>query len=272
MKDAFYFPHFCNARHDRKLRRVRKELGLEGYGIFFMLLEVLREQADYKYPISDIDLLADEFGTSEQKLRTVVSNYQLFQVDEEEKFFSSQLIVNLQPFLDGKKNKQLSGIRGNLIRHKYITKEQSDNMNSAEIIQKYHNLGMGSQCDGLVIAIKERKQTKETNKQKNIPFIYLAELLYNLHKKQDINYHKTEKHLITWANSIRLLVKDGRSLEDIRRVIEWCKEPDNFWFPNIQSGKKLREKFDTLISQMNQSQFKKVPADEQKNKNYSEGW
>ncbi len=64
MKDAFYFPHFCNARHDRKLKRVRKELGLEGYGIFFMLLETLREQADYRYPIEDLDLLADEFGTS----------------------------------------------------------------------------------------------------------------------------------------------------------------------------------------------------------------
>ena len=30
-KDAFYFPHFSNARNDRKLRRVRKELGIEGY-------------------------------------------------------------------------------------------------------------------------------------------------------------------------------------------------------------------------------------------------
>jgi len=29
-KDAYYFPHFANARHDRKLRRVRKELGIEG--------------------------------------------------------------------------------------------------------------------------------------------------------------------------------------------------------------------------------------------------
>ena len=40
-KDAFYFPHFSNARTDRKLRRVRKDLGLEGYGIYFMLLEVM---------------------------------------------------------------------------------------------------------------------------------------------------------------------------------------------------------------------------------------
>lgn len=99
-KDAFYFPHFCNARHDRKIKRVLKELGIEGYGIYFMLLEVLREQIDFKYPLGDIDLLADEFGTSEQKVRTVIANYQLFQVDEKENFFSIKQIYYLQPYIE----------------------------------------------------------------------------------------------------------------------------------------------------------------------------
>jgi len=83
-KDAFYFPHFANSRNDNKIMRMRLELGLEGYAIYFMLLEVLREQNDFKYPLEDIDLLANEFGTSEQKVRVVVSNYGLFDVDENE--------------------------------------------------------------------------------------------------------------------------------------------------------------------------------------------
>jgi len=107
-KDAYYFPHFCNARHDRKIRRVRKELGPEGYGIFFMLLEVLRDQSDFRYPIEDMDLLADEFGTSEQKVRTVVTNYQLFDVDEKEQFFSPKLQVYLQPYLEKSQRAKLA--------------------------------------------------------------------------------------------------------------------------------------------------------------------
>lgn len=99
-KDAYYFPHFCNARHDRKITRLRKELGIEGYGIFFMLLEVLRDQTDLKYPMSDIDLLADEFGTSEQKLKAVICGYDLFNIDENEKFFSAKLILYLQPYFE----------------------------------------------------------------------------------------------------------------------------------------------------------------------------
>lgn len=108
-KDAFYFPHFCNARHDRKIKRVLKELGIEGYGIYFMLLEVLREQTDFRYPLSEIDLLADEFGTSEQKVRVVICNYGLFEIDENEMLFSIKLIEFLQPYLKMKEQRSLAG-------------------------------------------------------------------------------------------------------------------------------------------------------------------
>lgn len=86
-----------------------KQLGVEGYGIYFMLLEVLREQSDYRYPISDIDLLADEFGTSEAKVSAVVKTYDLFLVDENQNFFSENLILNMQPYLKMKEQRVLAG-------------------------------------------------------------------------------------------------------------------------------------------------------------------
>ncbi len=99
-KDAYYFPHFCNARSDRKIKRLIKDLGIEGYGIYFMTLETLREQTDFKYPLSDIDLLADEFGTSEAKLQAVVGKYELFNLDVNNNFFSPKLILYLQPYIE----------------------------------------------------------------------------------------------------------------------------------------------------------------------------
>ena len=110
-KEAFYFPHFCNARHDRKIRRLRKELGLEGYGIYFMLLETLREQHDFMYPMEDIDLLAEEFGTSEQKVRVVVCNYELFEIDDDQKFFSPKMLLYLEPYLKMKEQRKNAGIK-----------------------------------------------------------------------------------------------------------------------------------------------------------------
>ena len=108
-KEAFYFPHFCNARHDRKIRRLRKELGVEGYGIYFMLLETLREQQDLMYPLEDLDLLAEEFGVSEAKVRVTICNYQLFEIDDEEKFFSPKMLVYLEPYFKMKEQRRIAG-------------------------------------------------------------------------------------------------------------------------------------------------------------------
>ena len=108
-KEAFYFPHFCNARHDRKIRRLRRELGVEGYGIYFMLLETLREQQDLMYPMDDLDLLSDEFGVSEAKIRTTICNYELFEVDEDQKFFSPKMLVYLEPYFKMKEQRKMAG-------------------------------------------------------------------------------------------------------------------------------------------------------------------
>jgi hypothetical protein len=54
-----------------------------------------------------------------------------------------------------------------------------------------------------------------------------------------------------WARDIdKLICIDGRRAEDIEAVIMWCQRKDCFWGPNILSGRKLREKFDTLFGQM----------------------
>lgn len=42
-----YFSHDANARNSDKLLAVRIKHGAEGYGIYFMILERLREESDY---------------------------------------------------------------------------------------------------------------------------------------------------------------------------------------------------------------------------------
>jgi hypothetical protein len=59
------------------------------------------------------------------------------------------------------------------------------------------------------------------------------------------------KTLFRWAEDISKLNRiDGRTWEEIEDVIRWVKTPGQFWAPNIMSGKKLREKFDTITAQM----------------------
>lgn len=56
-----------------------------------------------------------------------------------------------------------------------------------------------------------------------------------------------------WLKPLRLLVdRDGRSVEEVERVIDWCQN-DEFWRSNILSPRKLREKFTQLTLHMSRS-------------------
>lgn len=75
--------------------------------------------------------------------------------------------------------------------------------------------------------------------------IELANLMYELHKQVDpkLKAPNIEK----WAADIEKINRlDGRSYEDIEKVIRWIKTPGNFWFANIMSGNKLRLQFSRL--------------------------
>lgn len=158
-KDAYYFPHFCNARHDRKIKRLQKDLGLEGYGIFFMILEVLREQTDFKYPYQDLDLLADEFNTSTAKLEAVINAYDLFEIDSQHNFFSPKLVFYLQPYLE----KSERAKRANEIRWEKQKQLMNTNQNS-KAIQK-ESIWIPSQNPSKVKESKVKESKEEERKE-----------------------------------------------------------------------------------------------------------
>jgi hypothetical protein len=97
----------------------------------------------------------------------------------------------------------------------------------------------------------------------------LAFLLAHLHNEVDPTFwfSVTEKQKTTWAEDIDKLHRiDKRDWKDIEAAIRWAKKPDCFWFPNIMSGKKLREKFPTIWAQMSRPaagvQKHRIAADE----------
>jgi len=209
-KDAYYFPHFCNARHDRKLKRVQKELGIEGYGIYFMLLETLREQDEFKYPIEDIDLLADEFGTSEQKVRTVVTNYKLFSLDKAENFFSIKLLEYLKPYLTMKEQRRQAGLKsGEARRKKALSNDRSTtvqrkmNENEQSKVKKSKvNNTLEKEFDSFWELYQKKEDRKKcfakwkTLNVKDKELIFLTVSAY-VNSTQDRQYRKNP---LTWLN------------------------------------------------------------------------
>jgi calcineurin-like phosphoesterase family protein len=112
MKDAYYFPHDSNAKDDPKMILLIEELGMEGYGIFWMLIESLRDQPDYKASLLIVPALARRYNTTQEKVKTVILRYDLFVVEDDTFFYSESLIRRMQALAEKRLKRQLAGKKG----------------------------------------------------------------------------------------------------------------------------------------------------------------
>lgn len=117
-KDAYYFPHDSNAKDDPKCVLLIEQLGMEGYGIYWMLIEPLREQPDYTYPVANIPALGRRYNTTAEKVKTVVCNYGLFTVKDDKIFFSDSLNRRMLVFEEKRAKRSEAGRLGNAARWK----------------------------------------------------------------------------------------------------------------------------------------------------------
>ena len=80
--DKQYFSHDLGARRDEKLVNLRADLGWEGYGIYWSLIETLYEH-DNLYHMKSLKALAFDLQVEIDKLMIIVKDYGLFEYDEE---------------------------------------------------------------------------------------------------------------------------------------------------------------------------------------------
>lgn len=80
-KDSSYFKHDANASSSPKLMDLLSAEKVRGYGVYWMLLETLRVQPEFKLPLKDVGVLARRFGTQSQVVMRVIRDYRLFVVE-----------------------------------------------------------------------------------------------------------------------------------------------------------------------------------------------
>ena len=154
MKKTNYFSHDSNARNDDKILAVRMKFGAEGYGIYFMLLERLREDSKYM-SIRDYNMIAFDFRTSVDKIKSIVEDFGLFIFTEDGKYFYSENFNERMSVKDEKAEKlSIAGRKGMAIR--YAKKQQNDN----NVITGLDNL------DNNVITDEEKNLTSKVKESK----------------------------------------------------------------------------------------------------------
>ena len=99
-----YFSHDSNARNADNIIPLRMKMGVEGYGIYFMILERLRDEPDYT-SIKDYNMLAFDFRVSADKVKLVVEDFGLFSFTEDGKRFYSESFLRRMQQKDDKSEK-----------------------------------------------------------------------------------------------------------------------------------------------------------------------
>ena len=90
---ANYFSHDSNARNDEKVIRLRMKHGAAGYGVYFMLLERMRDSKDYTIE-KDYDMIAFDLRVDVKIIKSVVEDFDLFDFTEDGNAFYSKSFMD----------------------------------------------------------------------------------------------------------------------------------------------------------------------------------
>ncbi|MDT2597654.1 Lin1244/Lin1753 domain-containing protein [Enterococcus dongliensis] len=100
-----YFPHDSNSRNSDKLLPVRMKFGAEGYGIYFMILERLRDEKNYM-SVKDYNVLAFDLRVDAGKVKSIVEDFGLFAFTENGECFYSEGFNKRMEIKDEKSKKR----------------------------------------------------------------------------------------------------------------------------------------------------------------------
>ena len=89
-KEAYYFSHDSNAKDDPKILQLRMDMGWEGYGLFWAIIEMLRNESDFRMR-THYKGIAFALQTQEDSIKKIINDYDLFCTDEH--FFWSESLL-----------------------------------------------------------------------------------------------------------------------------------------------------------------------------------
>lgn len=167
-----YFPHDSNARNDAKILKVRMKYGAEGYGVYFMLLERLRDDSEYM-SVKDYNMIAFDLRVDASLIKDIVENFGLFAFADNGECFYSESFNKRMLIKDEVSNKRAAaGKKGAAKRWngKAIAKPSSENGKA---------IAKPQEDDGNKSKVKESKVNKnKTDSQAGVRVHENARLLW----------------------------------------------------------------------------------------------
>lgn len=113
-KDSYYFSHDSNACMDPRILKLRMACGWEGYGIFWGIIESLRNEETYMMSQCDIESLTLALAIDLAKLQQVLSKCLEvgLLVENEGNIYSESLLRRMEIADEIREKRRISGSKG----------------------------------------------------------------------------------------------------------------------------------------------------------------
>ena len=225
-KEAYYFSHDSNARNDEKLLAVRMRFGAEGYGIYFMIIERLRDESD-NMSIKDYNTLAFDFRVSADKVKSVIEDFELFEFTDDKKYFYSQRMLNNMKIKNQKSEKarlsaekrwNKSESNANAMRtHSEGNAIKESKGKESKVKEINDVLPSDDEKENPEISIEKNPETSPKKRNDKVEKLDFQLLLEYLNEKTGRNYRVVPDKVKTKFHS---LLKQGYEKKDIKTAID----------------------------------------------------
>ena len=172
MKDTFYFSHDYNVRSDDKIKRLIRKHGMEGYGVYWAIIEDLYNNTNVLR--LDYDGIAYDLRVYDTVVESIINDFNLFEISGD--IFGS---ISIQKRLDMREEKSKKARESvakrwakdtNVLRPEYERntkkeikeKESKVNIDSSKLLDVFNSI-LGKKTR--VVTDKAKKQLKDRLKE-----------------------------------------------------------------------------------------------------------
>ena len=265
MKPTLYFSHDAKARRHTNLQALQLIYGIEGYGRFWILMEILREQPNYKYQLKTkfaYPVLAKELATTPEKVKEFISScindFSLFKTDG--RYFWNDTLIETMDLMEAKSKRAREAVKKRWAKSKEQAGKKEMNTDVLQMNNKEHtNVLERKEIKKNKIKLNKRKRDEREKNYFSLPS-FLTSFFYKWGKKRNPAFK--EPDFVVWRQEfVNLLAQPFAKPTDVSLALYWMKEND-FFRKLITSPILLSKHWDKVMNEFELFELEDVDKDE----------
>ncbi len=241
-----YFSHDSNARNDEKIIRLRMKHKSAGYGVYFMILERMRDSKNYMC-VRDYNVIAFDLREDAALVKSVIEDFGLFVFTEDGKYFYSESFHNRMKEKNGLRDKRSkAGSQGATRRWK---KNKPDEEDLEETTEKDEQEDASEKVEEKTEKVEEKAEKEEAAPSTNPLAINEVNFVKNFNyylRYYDSKISPIRRLTDSRKTLIMTLLERGYTKDDTLKVME--KAASSMTLNGRGGGKSCIPDFDWIFT------------------------